>query len=47
VIHSPELRHYFFRDYLVRAIFLLVDQAGIEPASGTLFSLLHTAITLI
>jgi hypothetical protein len=25
--------------------FLMVDQAGVEPASRTLFSLLHTAIT--
>ena len=33
MIHSPELRHYFFRDYLVRTVFLLVDLAGFEPAS--------------
>ncbi len=26
---------------------LMVDQAGVEPASRTLFSLLHTAITYI
>jgi len=47
MIHSLELRHYFFRGYLVRTIFFMVDLAGVEPASRTLFSLLHTAITYI
>jgi len=33
VIHSLELRHYFFRGYLVRTILFMVDLAGFEPAS--------------
>jgi hypothetical protein len=33
MIHSLELRHYFFRGYLVRTIFFMVDLAGTAPAS--------------
>jgi len=39
---AVELSDKLFSSYL-----LLVDQAGVEPASRTLFSLLHTAITYI